>query len=79
MRGNIDAERRRLSILFNDSSWLTRDLVFEKVRIGEGVASPERWLFEQVIDGAHLDAYQTLTGQSPDPDLEQNCINNPRW
>ncbi len=66
MSGNITRERQRLASATGDATWLTRDITFTSVT-AEPAADAGRWSFDEVAAGAHLDAYQTLTGE-PNPD-----------
>ncbi|HYO65815.1 MAG TPA: hypothetical protein VEU33_07010 [Archangium sp.] len=77
LKNNIIAERRSLAAATGDSSWLTRDLLFEAV-IVQGTAGPAgRWSFEEVRDGEHK-AYEELEGVEPDEDIRARCVLRPR-
>lgn len=58
---NIAAERRRLVTVTKDPSYLFRPLVFNKIQPSSG-QSGERWLFDDIRSGQHLDSYEELTG-----------------
>lgn len=72
MKNNIIKAREDLVTKTGDASWRTKDITFTKVVI-EGSGDAERWSYEQIEDGDHLDAYKILTGEVVDPKKEKDC------
>ncbi len=72
MRGNINKERSRLAKETGDEGWNTKDITFTRITV-EGSGDAERWGFEEIEDGDHLDMYRILTGEIIDPEKEKTC------
>ena len=72
MQNNIIKAREDLANITKDESWKTKDITFTRVE-SEGAGNAERWSYEQIEDGDHLDAYRILTGEVSDPEKEKDC------
>lgn len=62
IRANIAAERAKQ--IAYDPSAATRILAFDRIDVEDGSPLGERWISDELIEGAQLDAYDTL-GRPP--------------